>query len=299
VELDCHGSLLSGTTYDTPVRAIVVDATGRPALAEVPEPDGPGDLVRVLACGLCGSDVEKLDVARAGVVLGHEVVAETADGRRVALVHHSACGSCAQCKAGHESLCTGFAAPTIRPGGFAERVIAQGWVELPPEIDEIKGTMVEPLACVLRGARLVTPGRVLIVGHGFIGHLFAAVLQHRGETVFAVDVDPRRAGPEPDGPVDTVILAGRGGIATALEAVKPGGTVLVFADAGAIPAADVYRRELTVIGVRSAAPQVMEEALALLPTLELPIPTVVPLASFAEGLELFRRRDALKVVFTP
>ena len=143
------------------------------------------------------------------------------------------------------------------------------------------------------------PGRVLIVGHGFIGHLFAAVLRHRGETVFAVDVDPRRTGPEPDGPVDTVILAGRGGVETALEAIRPGGTVLVFADAGVLPAADVYRRELTVVGVRSAAPQLMTEALALLPELELPTPTVLPLASFDDGLELFRRRDALKVVFTP
>jgi len=88
-------------------------------------------------------------------------------------------------------------------------------------------------------------------------------------------------------------------LAVALESVRPGGTILVFADAGPIPAAPVYRRELTLLGVRSAAPQVMDEALALLPHLELPTPTVLPLARFAEGLELFRRRDALKVVFVP
>ncbi len=190
-------------------------------------------------------------------------------------------------------------APTIRPGGFAERVRAQGWVELPAEIDDAHGTMVEPLACVLRGVRLVPPGSVLIVGHGFIGHLFASVLRHRGETVFAVDADPRRAGSDPNGPVDTVVLAGNGGVDTALAAVRPGGTILVFADAGSIPAADVYRRELSVVGVRSAAPQLMAEALALMPTLDLPAPVVLPLASFGEGLALFRRRDALKVVFTP
>jgi L-iditol 2-dehydrogenase len=281
------------------VRAIVVDETGLPVLSEVSDPDGPGEVVRVTACGLCGSDVEKLDPAHAGVVLGHEVVGETADGRRVALVHHAACGQCTQCLAGHESLCAEFAPPTIRPGGFAERVHAQGWVELPPEIDDSHGTMVEPLACVLRGVRRVPRGRVLIVGHGFIGHLFAAVLRRRGDTVFAVDSDPRRMGSEPDGLVDTVILAGRGGVATALEAVQPGGTILVFADTGAIRAADVYRRELTVVGVRSAAPQLMAEAAALLTELELPAPVVLPLASFAEGLDLFRRRDVLKVVFTP
>jgi L-iditol 2-dehydrogenase len=281
------------------VRAIVVDGTGRPVMAEVPDPDGPGELVRILACGLCGSDVEKLDAAHAGVVLGHEVVAETADGQRVALVHHSACGACAACLGGHESLCAEFAPPTIRPGGFAERALAQGWVTLPPGIDDAHGTMVEPLACVLRGARLVPRGLVLVVGHGFIGHLFAAVLRHRGDTVFAVDIDPRRMESAPDRLVDTVVLAGRGGIATALEAVRPGGTILVFADAGAIPAADVYRGELTVIGVRSAAPQVMAEAAALLPELELPTPVTLPLTSFDEGLRLFQQRDALKVVFTP
>ena len=55
--------------YDTPVRAVVVGPEGEPAVAEVPEPDGPGDLVRMVACGLCGSDVEKLDASHAGAVM--------------------------------------------------------------------------------------------------------------------------------------------------------------------------------------------------------------------------------------
>jgi threonine dehydrogenase-like Zn-dependent dehydrogenase len=192
-----------------------------------------------------------------------------------------------------------FAAPTIRPGGFAERVRAQGWVELPADWPDWRGTMVEPLACVLRGAARVPAGRVLVVGNGFIGSLFGLVLERRGDDVFAVDTDPRRAGRAPDGPVDAVVLAGRGGVETALASVKPGGTVLVFADAGTIPAADVYRRELNVVGTRSAAPPYMPEAVALLHDLDVPEPTVLPIERFAEGLELHRRRDVLKVVFTP
>jgi L-iditol 2-dehydrogenase len=281
------------------VRAVVLDSAGEPALVEVDEPDGPGELVRVLACGLCGSDVEKLYPEHAGRVLGHEVVAETADGRRVALVHHAACGECERCRAGHESTCERFAAPTIRPGGFAERVRAQAWLELPDGVDDALGTAVEPLACVLRGAERVPSGRVLVVGHGFIGRLFAAVLDRRGDEVFAVDADPRRAGRAPDGPVDAAILAGTGGVETALDALEPGGTLLVFADAGAIPADRVYRGELTVVGTRSAAPRYMHDALALLTRIAIPPPVVLPLERFAEGLELFRRRDALKVVFTP
>jgi L-iditol 2-dehydrogenase len=281
------------------VRAIVLDAGGEPVLSDVPEPDGHGALARVLACGLCGSDVEKLDAAHAGSVLGHEVVAELDDGRRVALVHHVPCGECERCLAGHESTCERFPASTIRPGGFAERVRADAWIDLPDDWPDWRGTMIEPLACVLRGAARVPRGRVLVVGNGFVGRLFGLVLERRGDEVFAVDVAPRRAGLPPDGPVDAVVLSGGGGVTTALEAVAPGGTVLVFADAGEIPASVVYRWELTVAGARSATPAYMREALALLHDLDVPEPVVLPLDRFREGLELFRSRDALKVVFTP
>lgn len=281
------------------MRAVALDDAGQPVLADVPEPEGPGELVRVLACGLCGSDVEKLRPEHAGVVLGHEVVAETSDGRRVALVHHQACGECTRCRAGHEATCETFRAPTIRPGGFAERANAQAWVELGHEVDAARATAVEPLACVLRGAERVPRGRILIVGHGFIGRLFAAVLERRGDEVFAVDVDPARAGRGPDAPVDAAVLCAPGGVDTALAATAPGGTILVFADAGAIPAGPVYRRELTLVGSRSATQGAMREAAALLPALDLPEPTVLPLERFAEGLSRYRSGGALKVVFVP
>jgi L-iditol 2-dehydrogenase len=277
------------------VRAVVLDADGRPALADVPE---PAPALDVLACGLCGSDVEKLGVAPAGTVLGHEVVVR--DGaRRLALVHHRPCGDCTRCRAGHETTCAQFPEPTIVPGGFAERVRASEGVELPPSLDDAHGTMVEPLACVLRGVERVPPGRVLVVGNGFVGRLFAAVLERRGDDVFAVDADPRRAGRAPDGPVDAVVVCARGGGADALDLVEPGGTVLVFVDAGELPGDVVYRRELSVVGSRSATPDSMRAAAALLPELDVPEPVVLPLARFAEGLDLFLRREALKIVFTP
>lgn len=281
------------------MRAVVLDGAGEPELAEIAEPDGPGELVRVLACGLCGSDVEKIGSAAPGTVLGHEVVAETGDGRRVSLVHHQGCGGCARCRAGHESTCEAFAAPTIVPGGFAERVRAQAWLELPDSLPTALATAIEPLACVLRGAARLPRGRVLVVGQGFVGRLFAAVLSGRGDEVFAVDSDPRRHVRAPDGPVAAAVLAGGGGVDTALDALEPTGTLLVFADAGPLPAHRVYRGELTVVGSRSATRESMLEALALLPGLDLPLPTVLPLERFTEGLDLFRRREALKVVFTP
>ena len=174
-----------------------------------------------------------------------------------------------------------------------------GWVDLPDEIDDARATMVEPLACVLRGAERLPRGRVLIVGHGFIGRLFSAALTWREDEVFAVDSDPRRAGREPDGPVDAAVLCAPGGIDTALQALEPGGVLLVFADGEPMPLEPVYRHELTVFGSRSATPRHMEAAAALLPELDLPEPTVLPLERFDEGLELYRSGEALKVVFTP
>jgi threonine dehydrogenase-like Zn-dependent dehydrogenase len=277
------------------VRAVVIDERGTPVPTEIAEPTGS---VPVLACGLCGSDVEKLTPDHAGAVLGHEVVTRV-DGRRVAAFHHLPCGECVRCLAGHESTCERFQAETIVPGGFAERVHAAGWVGLPDDLPDAVGTYVEPLACVLRSAERLPHGRVLVVGGGFVGKLFAAVLRHRGDTAFVADLDPTRDGPRPDGPVDGAVLCAEGGADEAAAALDPGGTLLVFASAGALDLDAVYRRELHVVGSRSATPRHMEQAAALLPELDVPEPTVLPLERFAEGLDLYLRRQALKVVFTP
>ncbi len=89
--------------------AVTVTPGGSPALRELPSPTTPpgGVLVRVRACGLCGSDVEKLRPggAPAGTVLGHEIAGVVVDGAlpaglRVALAHHVPCGTCAHCLRG-------------------------------------------------------------------------------------------------------------------------------------------------------------------------------------------------------
>lgn len=275
------------------MRAVVLDAERQPRLADVP---APGEPMRVLASGLCGSDLEKIGHAPPGTVLGHEVVAERQDGARVALVHHAPCGECERCRAGHESTCAAFPAATIVPGGFAEAVAAADGIELPGGIDDVTGTYVEPLACVLRGAERVPRGRVLVVGQGFIGRLFVEVLHRRGDDVFAVDANPERAGRAPDGPVDAAVLCAP---AAPLEIVESGGTVLVFSPGTTVDLDEVYRRELTLTGSRSATPRHMREAAGLLAEIEVPAPTVLPLERFDEGLDLYRSGAALKVVFTP
>jgi threonine dehydrogenase-like Zn-dependent dehydrogenase len=137
---------------------------------------------------------------------------------------------------------------------------------------------------------------VLVVGLGFVGRLFSEVLRRRGDDVFGIDANPERAGRAPDGQVDAAVLCAP---AAPLETVVPGGTILVFSPAATVDLDEVYRRELTLIGSRSATPRHMHEAVALLPEIAIPAPTVLPLDQFEQGLELYRSGAALKVVFTP
>src|SRR4051812_45945133 len=276
----------------------------------MPEPTGPGLLVRVLACGLCGSDVEKLGRAPAGTVLGHEVAGELENGARVTVMHRVPCGTCDRCRTGHQSTCGEFRELRLAPGGFAERLRATHCVPLPDTVELADGVWVEPLACVLRAADSVPRGRVLVVGCGAIGQLWIQALRRRGNDVSALDPRAERraqahllgADVDDDEPVAAAVVTAHAGVNDALHRLEPGGTLLVFA----APEEDVpvsldavYRKELQVLGSRSASPAYFRDAVELLPTLVLPEVTTLPLDRFLEGVELYRRGDALKVVFTP
>jgi len=289
--------------------AIVLDEAGLPQLTDVPEPSGADLLVRVRACGLCGSDVEKLGRAPAGTVLGHEIAGELENGDRVTVVSHVSCGTCERCLAGHQSTCAEFRASRVEPGGFAELLRASHCVPVPVELDELATVYVEPLACVLRAVEQVPRGTVLVVGCGSVGLLFVQVLLRRGDEVAVLEprADRRARALElgatelPD-PVAAAVLTAPAGLNDALARLEPGGTLVVFAaPPDPVPTAvdAVYRKELSVVGSRSATPAYFRDAIALLPSLELPPSTVLPLDRFAEGLDLYRSDKALKVVFKP
>src|SRR3954466_1823952 len=159
-----------------------------------PEPvAGEGEVVaRVLACGVCGSDVLDAWVAKkVPAVLGHELCAEVVElgsgvaavpGRdRVVVHHHAPCGECRRCRRGHETLCDQFKSTRLYPGGFAERVrVPADLVDelLPVDgIDAERATFVEPLACVLRAfdrCGLRAGDSLLVVGCGTSGLLAVA-----------------------------------------------------------------------------------------------------------------------------
>lgn len=291
------------------MRAVALAPGGRTELVDLPEPEDEGTLVHVRACGLCGSDVEKLGSAAPGLVLGHEVAGELDDGTRVTVAHRVSCGECDRCRAGHESTCTVFARLRIHPGGFGERLRATHVVPVPDAFGALDALWVEPLACVLRAAGHVPRGRTLVVGCGAIGRLWVQALARRGHEV--VVSDPRRervdaacrlgAGSD-EGPVDAAVVTAVAGANAALERLEPGGTLLLFAAAAGPTPVElevVYRRELTVVGSRSATLAAFRLAMEALPGFELPDVVTLPLERFAEGVELYRRGDALKVAFTP
>ena len=95
------------------------------------------------------------------------------------------------------------------------------------------------------------------------------------------------------------MLTAHAGVERALAALEPGGTLLVFASPAPASFDAVYRRELHVVGSRSATPAHFAAAIELLPSLTLPPVDVLPLERFAEGVDLYRCGASLKVVFTP
>jgi L-iditol 2-dehydrogenase len=180
-------------------------------LEEMPAPKiGPGELlVKVMAAGICGSDVlEWYRVKTAPRVLGHEIAGEVVQvgkdvrqyrvGDRVFVSHHIPCNTCKYCQAGHHTACETLRKTNFDPGGFSEflRVpsinVAYGVLRLPESVSYEEGTFIEPLGCVLRGQRLAGVSRgqsVLVLGSGIAGllHIQAAKVQGAGK-VFATDI---------------------------------------------------------------------------------------------------------------
>jgi L-iditol 2-dehydrogenase len=303
----------------------------------VPEP-GPGEVVcRILACATCGSDVMDWYVARKlPAVLGHEPVGEVtavgagvtavAVGDHVAIHHHTPCGDCPRCRAGHETLCPSFRTTNIRPGGFSEYVLVEAALVgelLPLEgLDPVTATFTEPLACALRAQRRagVHPGdSMLVVGAGCSGLLHIAAAHASGvEAVWVREPQPERleraerwgATAHGNEPVDVAIVCTprSEAIVGAAEALAPGGALCVYAPPPpgnplAIDGNAVFMRELDVTASWSAGPADMRAAFALLASGRVdPLEIVThrfPLAETGAALAAQRSGETYKAVVVP
>ena len=170
---------------------------------------GPGEIVvRVRACGICGSDT--LDwylQPRAPLVPGHEPAGEVVTvgpgvekfrpGDRVFVHHHVPCFACHYCRRGHHTLCAEFHRTRIEPGGFAEYIrvpapnVEKDVWKLPEELSYEEATLVEPLACALRAwerLRVFPDDTAAVVGCGVSGLLLImAGRLHPVGRIFGVD----------------------------------------------------------------------------------------------------------------
>jgi propanol-preferring alcohol dehydrogenase len=236
----------------------------RPDFVPVPQP-GPGELLlRVLACGVCRTDLHVVDGelahAKLPLVPGHEVVGVVADcgagtnrfrpGERVGVPWLGwSCGECAFCRSGRENLCdrarfTGY----DLDGGYAEFLLARESYCLPiPQ--RCADAEAAPLLCAgligYRSYSFVRDARTIgIYGYGAAAHIVAQVARHEGHSIFAFtrpNDEPGRqfalrtgahwagsSGDIPPEPMDAAILFAPVGalVPEALRRVRKGGTVV-------------------------------------------------------------------------
>ena len=170
-------------------------------------------LLKVMASGICGSDViEWYRVPKAPRVLGHEAtgviskvgskVKNVKVGDRVFVSHHVPCNQCRYCLRGNHTACQTLHTTNYYPGGFAQYIrvpkinVEFGIYKLPMDLSFEEGTFIEPLACVSRGQRLANLQKsdtLLIIGSGISGILHAQLAKFKGvENIVAADINPYR-----------------------------------------------------------------------------------------------------------
>ncbi len=167
-----------------------------------------GAIVRVLGCGLCGSDIVKFreKIVHNGAVLGHEIVAVIDEidsdtgfkkGDKIVTSHHIPCGECDYCRHGNVSMCEHFKSTNIRPGGFSEKVyvseehLKNVAYNIPEDMTEEEISFYEPLGCCVRAIKrcnLIEGDKVLVIGLGSIGLLMGEGIKAMGYKVYGCDL---------------------------------------------------------------------------------------------------------------
>ncbi len=269
----------------------------------VPEVDG-GLMIKVLACGVCGSDRRQFASSSGeDQIIGHEIAGDVVqtprgysslEGRRVVVAPRIACGQCGPCRRNLPNLCRHVETVGYQiPGGFSQyvrlppRSLDNGnIIPVPDGLPVNTATLAEPLSCVINGIELSAPqedSSVLVFGAGPMGQMFLRILIHRVGRVCVVEPDrPRRefalqhgaeAALEPDSPeipeAEVVIVACSSPRAyeTALSKVAPGGTVNLF---GGLPKGvpidsnSIHYGQLTIHGTSGSTPGQVSRAVGVL-----------------------------------
>ena len=200
------------------MKALVLSEYSHLEVTDVPNPSPAADevLIRVEACGICGSDVHGYDGSTGRrippLVMGHEAAGTIAAvgssvtayriGDRVTFDSTIYCGHCPYCLKGQANLCDnrqvlGVSTPEFkRAGAFAEYVVVPEQVlhALPANIPFAEAAMIEPLAVAVHAVSLAEPGKTaLVVGAGMIGLLVVQALRQAGfSDIYVTDIDDTR-----------------------------------------------------------------------------------------------------------
>ncbi|MCE5269973.1 galactitol-1-phosphate 5-dehydrogenase [bacterium] len=232
------------------MKALLLEAYSSLVLRELPGPTpGPGEiLVRVRACGICGSDVHGLDGSTGRrvppLVMGHEAAGEVAVlgqgvsgpavGARVTFDSTIYCGECRFCQAGKVNLCDSRQVIGVscdeyrRDGAFAEYVCvpARCVYELPAGLTFEQAAVVEPLSVAVHAVERVPlemDGTALVAGAGMIGLLLVQLLKLRGfRRVLVSDPDPSRLALARELGADEVLDPGAGPVMERIERLTAG-----------------------------------------------------------------------------
>jgi threonine dehydrogenase-like Zn-dependent dehydrogenase len=303
-------------------------------LDEVPAPGGDDVLVRIRACGICGSDLTILDSGfEIAGIPGHEISGELEDGTPVAIEPIHPCGACDYCQEGSYQVCENgndMIYGIGRDGGMAEliRVPRRCLVSLPRELDPKSACLVEPLAVAVHGVRragLSGTSRALVIGGGSIGLCAAAAATSSGAEVDLIARHPAQirsakllganlVDSGAGGDYDVVLdCAGTESASeTACEALRPNGKLLMLApswDKVVLPGLVIAAKELefvvSLMYGRAGASRDVDVAASILGSREEIAEALIshrfPLAQAPTAFEAARDRSggAIKVVLEP
>jgi len=260
-----------------------------------------GAVVKILGCGLCGSDIIKIDNPQVpdGSVFGHEIVGKILEinsktdfnvGDIIVSSHHVPCGKCIYCKSGHAPMCKHFKATNFEPGGFSEKIFLSEEHLLnvahkkPKDLSNIEASFYEPLACCVRAIRrseIKSGEKALVIGLGSIGLLMTQGLKVFGTKVLGCDVLDKRVefcrnfginavkdvNEEKYFDVVFVTAGADKTVQLAVDKVRDGGKIIVFASTpnnAPFLNNNIYFRELTVMGSYSPDLEDLKKSLELL-----------------------------------
>ena len=199
------------------MKAAFVKDSSKVVVEEVSKPEiRSGDvLVKMSACGICGSDLEKVygKYSQPSTRLGHEpsgIIAEVGEnvtkfskGDRVFVHHHVPCYSCHFCLHGNETMCKKYSETNLSPCGLAEEFIVPEWnvnnggvLKIPESMSFEEAAMIEPLACCIRSWAKLSYKKgdsSAIFGVGSTGMMHVMLSHiHEFEKIFCIDVNDFR-----------------------------------------------------------------------------------------------------------